>query len=230
MRQVGIFHRDISFENIMVRRCDGEVHGVLNDFDLALDLYIKKSEADKSRAQITGTRLFMAHELLDPKSPAVHSGRHDMESLFWVVVWFIFRYRPSKGGGTRGTPRIALDDWLVTSDLASKKSGFLFKPLTLESDSVWEKSWKTWVRVLSRLHHDAITARQRLLEDMHDAEVNNPMQRELIISRIGGLVFRDDSTAWKAFLEAITGESPEDYPLDTSRFVEDYDLLSAIIL
>lgn len=226
MRQVGIFHRDISLENIMVRRCDGGVHGVLNDFDLALDLH--SPDASEGRAQITGTRLFMARDLLTPEPLAVHSGRHDMESLFWVVIWFIYRYENGGEYEPGPTESKTFDDWLDTSDLESKKASFLLgegggrKPRL-----VWQPAWATWVRELCDLYADAGKARSRLLRDLKDANPNNTAQREVFEDRINQLVFRDDSTAWKAFIEAITGDSPEDYPLDT-KICQNYDEISAV--
>ncbi|KAJ3878220.1 hypothetical protein F5051DRAFT_428304, partial [Lentinula edodes] len=62
---VGILHRDLSSGNIMFRRKDDKIYGVLNDFDLS-----SRGVADMDKGptsnQRTGTRQFMSHDLLCP--------------------------------------------------------------------------------------------------------------------------------------------------------------------
>ncbi|THU81956.1 hypothetical protein K435DRAFT_844549 [Dendrothele bispora CBS 962.96] len=86
-----ILHRDISMNNIMVRKVDGKIFGVLNDLDLASRVTKEMSATSKHR---TGTRPFMAYELLDsdPKKLVPHLYRHDLESLFYVMLFACCRY------------------------------------------------------------------------------------------------------------------------------------------
>ncbi|THU81957.1 hypothetical protein K435DRAFT_972149 [Dendrothele bispora CBS 962.96] len=86
-----ILHRDISMNNIMVRKIDGKIFGVLNDLDLASRITKEMSATFKHR---TGTRPFMAYELLDsdPKKLVPHLYRHDLESLFYVMLFLCCRY------------------------------------------------------------------------------------------------------------------------------------------
>jgi hypothetical protein len=66
-----VHHRDISVANLMYYRLDGQVHGVLNDYDLSI-------LPDKMRTlgtERTGTWPFMALEMLlklDEKSPHLY--------------------------------------------------------------------------------------------------------------------------------------------------------------
>jgi hypothetical protein len=62
-----ILHWDISQHNLMLRKEDGRVYGVLNDLDLAVDADVKSA----SLKQRTGTKPFMAIDLLRP-DPPVH--------------------------------------------------------------------------------------------------------------------------------------------------------------
>lgn len=56
----GVLHRDISVDNLMYfRKPNGEVAGVLNDFDLAIVIGFSRKSYEK-----TGTIPFMAHQLL----------------------------------------------------------------------------------------------------------------------------------------------------------------------
>ncbi|KAJ3711379.1 hypothetical protein C8R42DRAFT_360305 [Lentinula raphanica] len=87
-----ILHRDIL---IMVRVKDGRKYGVLNDWDLAS--CVDDLEKGATSQYRTGTRPSMAHEqqALDWKGP--HRYRHDVESLFYVMMLFAFLYsKPSK--------------------------------------------------------------------------------------------------------------------------------------
>ncbi|KAF5359985.1 hypothetical protein D9758_007650 [Tetrapyrgos nigripes] len=84
-----ILHRDISMTNIMFREKDGKIYGVLNDFDLSSRL---PPESKASSRQRTGTKPYMSHELLNPSWVHGHRYRHDLESLFYVILIFCSDY------------------------------------------------------------------------------------------------------------------------------------------
>src|ERR1700683_2080547 len=64
-----------------------KVYAVLNDFDLAVSADVKST----SSKQRMGTKPFMAIDLLQP-DPPVHVYRHDLESMFYVLVWITSRF------------------------------------------------------------------------------------------------------------------------------------------
>ena len=68
----------------MYRRKGEEICGVLNDFDLATI----KGDPSPSSKQRTGTKPYMAIQLLRETKgdPVGHSYRHDLESLFYVIL------------------------------------------------------------------------------------------------------------------------------------------------
>ena len=82
-----ILHRDVSQHNLMLRKEDDKIYGVLNDLDLAVDADVKSA----SSKQRTGTKPFMAIDLLR-HDPPVHMYCHDLESMFYVVVWITSRF------------------------------------------------------------------------------------------------------------------------------------------
>ncbi|KAK0189819.1 hypothetical protein F5146DRAFT_932325 [Armillaria mellea] len=88
-----ILHRDISPGNIMWRRTiDGHIRGVLNDFDLSS----LRSATGASSNQRTGTLPYMAYELLfndENGQPRKHLYRHDVESIFYVILLLFCRYK-----------------------------------------------------------------------------------------------------------------------------------------
>jgi hypothetical protein len=75
----------------MLRKEGDKVYAVLNDFNLAVSADVK-STLSKQR---TGTKPFMAIDLLRP-DPLVHMCRHDLESIFYVLVWITSRFHGGK--------------------------------------------------------------------------------------------------------------------------------------
>jgi hypothetical protein len=77
-------HGDVSVNNIMVRRREGKIFGVLNDYDLAR---VRGYTGPTSR-QRTGTQPFMAMDLLDSDYKGGRTlPRFDVESLLYVLLW-----------------------------------------------------------------------------------------------------------------------------------------------
>lgn len=119
-----ILHRDISVSNIMFSRKRGDsrrIRGVLCDWDLAYDLespyppeqktlranpdiqsdvkedqiIIEKHDKDHiGPCYRTGTGPFMALDLLEEGTVPFHLYRHDLESFFFVLVWFCAVFDP----------------------------------------------------------------------------------------------------------------------------------------
>ncbi|KAJ4467719.1 hypothetical protein C8J55DRAFT_383352, partial [Lentinula edodes] len=85
-----ILHRDISTGNIMVRAMNGWKYGVLNDWDLASWLNTQ-NEVSTSNFQ-TGTKQYMAHEQHSSDWQGPHRFRHDLESVFYVILLLVSLY------------------------------------------------------------------------------------------------------------------------------------------
>src|SRR5713101_156777 len=86
----GILHRDISSDNIMVDRSKPDLWVILNDLDLAGRVEVEGEVSHATARHRTGTLPFMALELLEEQSTR-HRLRHDLESLFYVAVWWAAR-------------------------------------------------------------------------------------------------------------------------------------------
>ncbi|KAK0460331.1 hypothetical protein IW261DRAFT_296014 [Armillaria novae-zelandiae] len=82
-----ILHQDISMANVMYRKrpSDNKVYGVLNDFDISF------SQTEAASLHRTGTLPYMAHDLLG-QSDIGHLYRHDVETLYYVLLMLCCRY------------------------------------------------------------------------------------------------------------------------------------------
>ncbi|KAJ3803948.1 hypothetical protein F5876DRAFT_53964, partial [Lentinula aff. lateritia] len=125
---VGILHRDLSSGNIMYRRIDGKIYGVLNDFDLSSR--VRDMAHGPTSNQRTGTRPFMSLDLLDPTWKGGHFYRHDLESLFYIILCLACRYEAP--GVPAPEPR-AYSKWFSGSDqdIFDNKNTFLTSPFAL---------------------------------------------------------------------------------------------------
>jgi serine/threonine protein kinase len=144
-----ILHRDISLNNLMLRKEGDKVYGVLNDLDLAISADIKST----SSKQRTGTKPFMAIDLLPP-DPLVHVYRHDLESMFYVLVWITSRFHD--GEEIADAP---LQEWADQggATLVDKKHSFILSeppPPTSEFDL-----FGRWVVSLQKMMRNGFSAR-----------------------------------------------------------------------
>ena len=145
-KYAGILHRDLSPNNIMCRfieeknargEMERRVYGVLTDYDLSSFTATMNSDYKNTSQQRTGTPPYMAHELLRGTS-ALHLYRHDLESLFYIMLLTAARH-------TIGTqkrkdkPRVILlpslvlpyEDWFNEKhyDVLGLRKGALFAEL-----------------------------------------------------------------------------------------------------
>ena len=79
-----ILHCDISLNNLMLHKEGDNVYAVLNNLDLAVSADI----TSMSLNHCMGTKLFMEIDLIYP-DPMEHMYHHDLESLFYVLVWIM---------------------------------------------------------------------------------------------------------------------------------------------
>ncbi|KAG8980760.1 hypothetical protein FRB94_009794 [Tulasnella sp. JGI-2019a] len=86
----GILHRDISFGNLLVMTCE-PLRGFIIDLGLAMRVTKdgKANEGSDVHHHLTGTLPFIAADLLPRpgKQRPNHAVGHDIESLFWVLLW-----------------------------------------------------------------------------------------------------------------------------------------------
>ena len=82
-----ILHQDVSKGNLMITdvREEGDPRGFLIDLEAA-----KLLDDPNAKDEITGTKLFMSIGVLKARP---HTYRHDLESLFYCLLWIASTYR-----------------------------------------------------------------------------------------------------------------------------------------
>ncbi|KAJ2142951.1 hypothetical protein IW136_001809 [Coemansia sp. RSA 678] len=83
LKHCQILHRDISEANILVRRDDTGVHGMLIDFDYSIDI---TDEGYAVRTEGAGTRPFMSVNNLEDNSTK-RTALDDWESIIYILCW-----------------------------------------------------------------------------------------------------------------------------------------------
>jgi serine/threonine protein kinase len=154
-----ILHRDISLDNLMLRKEDDNVYAVLNDLDLAVSADVK-STSSKHR---TGTKPFMAIDLIHP-DPTIHMYRHDLESIFYVLVWITSRFHD--GQEIADPP---LQEWADNDDLLlveKKRSFFLSMPPRTKQF----ESFGRWVVSMQTMFRDGFSSKTQYLAELSVAE------------------------------------------------------------
>ncbi|KAF5358746.1 hypothetical protein D9757_012244 [Collybiopsis confluens] len=171
--EANILHRDLSMGNIMLRRVGGKVYGVLNDFNLSSFLPLRDEPSSKWR---TGTRPYMSRDLLAEGWCGGPLYRHDLESLFYIMLILCCHYKsPDKALPFKDWP---YKMWFTSDDatVAVQKVNLFFTPSTFPLQSHFER-FRKWLDAIYRcfglgyLHRH----RQGLLGD----PINNEEQETL---------------------------------------------------
>ena len=113
-----------------------KVYGVLTDYDLSSWKEVLKGDYTRTSQQRTGTPPYMAGELLEPRCTS-HLYRHDLESLFYVMLLMCGRHTFSDAKGEQGTRQVVMredslpyESWFEQQNyetLAAIKSNFITK-------------------------------------------------------------------------------------------------------
>ncbi|KAJ6521736.1 hypothetical protein B0H19DRAFT_1203531 [Mycena capillaripes] len=175
--KANIMHRDISRNNLMYRRIDGKIYGVLNDFDLSVVLGNEPRSTSKQR---TGTEPYMAVDLLVTDTPPPHLYRFDLESLFYVIAYIVCQYHD---GNKIDNPPFDNWDHLPTLALRAEKRQFLADAMTTPPTSNF-LVLRRLTLLLHEMFSDAYNARKKAdtlkLLGLSSAKVEDNTLREHI--------------------------------------------------
>jgi hypothetical protein len=138
----------------MLRKEGDKIYAVLNDFDLTVIANVKST----SSKQHTGTKPFMAIDLLRP-DPPVHMYRHDLESMFYILIWTTSRFH---NGVEIVVP--PLQEWADNAGV-EKKNFFVMMseppPLTPQFGS-----FGRWVVSMQTMFRDGFSSRTKYLAEL----------------------------------------------------------------
>lgn len=126
---------------------DGHIHGVLTDHDLATRTDVPLSPSSYHR---TGTEPYMAIDLLQKSPPPAYLYRHDLESLYYVLVCIVCSNEDEP-----------LQDWFSFQgiDLARQKVVFFAYSLALTPRHGFGEFTK-WIVPIHRAFQLGIRAQQ----------------------------------------------------------------------
>ncbi|KAF8899705.1 hypothetical protein CPB85DRAFT_1327190 [Mucidula mucida] len=156
----------------------GRICGVLNDFDLSSF----RNAIGASSKQRTGTRPFMAHELhaLDANgNPPVHLYRHDLESIFYLIVLLTCAYAlkkvPSKDGSYLHANKSSLyHSWFsMTDNQLYKEKHAIISTYNARAIPVPDNSFKdfaAWNKGLYKTFEKGIANRGQWAREAPDEE------------------------------------------------------------
>ncbi|KAF9013623.1 hypothetical protein BDZ89DRAFT_995405 [Hymenopellis radicata] len=170
--------------NIMYRSDEGHTYGVLIDMDLSSDL----DDLKATSLRRTGTPPFMAIDLLQNDSlHPQHIYRHDLESLFYVMLVLFTRYefeavQPTSSHIQDRAERLAkrshppLSEWFDSTQswntLGERKEFFVTRVRSLnsllETDNMISSSFedfKDWISSLRDALSDGFQARSKALRE-----------------------------------------------------------------
>ena len=153
------------------------------DYDLSSWRKRLTSDYAKTSQQRTGTPPFMAHELLNPDIDVLHLYRHDLESLFYIMLILATHYEIGEGGGVRmrqGPKHLPYQDWFHQPSyraLSFSKQAFLtgLDRLDLSQSFQGFRGWLVSLRAAFRLglrskiiHLEKNNPEARMPEDHQD--------------------------------------------------------------
>ncbi|KAJ7215018.1 hypothetical protein GGX14DRAFT_696571 [Mycena pura] len=180
---VNTIHRDISVGNLMFKQIGDTVYGVLNDFDFAIQL----NDEPRSSKQRTGTKPYMAIDLLVPQPPS-HLYRHDLESFLYVLVFLTCKIEGSPLANWKNLPMESLSN---LKHVAITKSGF---PPTRDHF----RQFRLWIVGLSDVFGVGFSNLRRHNNSVEIAELTGNAPPNFEVKTLGGAV---DFDKFKAVLE-----------------------------
>ena len=105
----GIIHGDLSSSNIMYRIIGNQVHGVLTDFDVSSWMVALATNPNEISQEVAGTAIHMAQELLrDKRTDRLY--RHDLESLFYIMLLLCGRWGIQVKTGSEDTQNVVTEE------------------------------------------------------------------------------------------------------------------------
>jgi serine/threonine protein kinase len=144
-----------------------KVYGVLTDYDLSSRQKDLKGDYIQTSQQRTGTPPYMAQELLQ-RTSKIHLYRHDVESLFWIMLMMCGRHSIEKRGDGKEAKmqvvmregRLPYEYWYNERNyttLGLSKESFFTKAKAIELSPLFE-DFRPWLLDLQRCFSQGFTS------------------------------------------------------------------------
>ncbi|KAG8986843.1 hypothetical protein FRB95_003178 [Tulasnella sp. JGI-2019a] len=149
----GILHRDISFGNLLIHEHKERMRGCVIDLGLAVFINeegLAANDAGPRHHHLTGTLPFIATDLLGEYRPD-HQWCHDIESLFWVLLWTCLK--SSHADDKRAQRMLAALETHDSGILESHKIATLSKFRLIEVSGPFSKA-TVFLRHFAKLCHE----------------------------------------------------------------------------
>ena len=130
---------------------NGRLRGVLNDYDMACIMDPGRRYPERGGNTLTGTRPFMALDLLDFHSEELRRWyRYDLESFAWCLTWMMLESHPSAWAGE--------DIQLLSTSKSAFISSIETRPLDIKCEwnpfGMFMVDWfSDWQSYYSKLRH-----------------------------------------------------------------------------
>ncbi|ETW75476.1 hypothetical protein HETIRDRAFT_164389 [Heterobasidion irregulare TC 32-1] len=194
----------------------GKPYGILIDWDLAIDMKSRDSVSSRHR---TGTGPFMAVDHLGPKMGSPYFYRHDLESLFYILLWSACAFLLN-GTEVKKQHQI-VEHWSVATwgDVKDKKIAFFaktkdeFEVLSEAVTAPFRPILDSWLRPLAELVAWAHAKANERAPHKRRSSKRAPL---VDLETLGG------NMTYKVFFETLNVD------LDTASHSSDHDLFDRL--
>lgn len=208
----------------MYRVIEGEIRGVLTDYDFSSWKAAPATDHAKTSRRATGTPVYMARELLS-KTSTTRLYRHDVESLFYVLLVLCGHYTIGHTRGQSGSEeklqlierdgRLPYHYWMAKEDywLEYFKGCFIEDGMRIELSPTFEV-FRMWLEDLRSRFANGFKKRYEKRMEEQNRKRSLDKSEDLPWSHVGEPIQYDDETFggyidYSTFIEGarrMTGE------------------------
>ncbi|KAG8734981.1 hypothetical protein FRC10_011145, partial [Ceratobasidium sp. 414] len=158
----GVQHRDLSLNNLMVRKQEGKYFGVVNDWDLSHIVGLSKDVGGH-----TATLPFLAMDLLVPEywdGKISVEYQHDLEAFVWIIYWLA-----KCSESPDGKPPKDVLEWQISASVCRKAKSDVLLHFQSTNQSAATIEWRVAAPLLSDFAGSYLEARFKRMRGTRSA-------------------------------------------------------------